>query len=56
MPENRAAKFPLQGLTDDGWSDEDEATATCACGAVQMVIVSSSSAYRPPKPQLILAA
>lgn len=31
--------FPLQGLTNDGWSNEDEATATCACGAVQMVIV-----------------
>jgi len=39
MSEDRSAKFPLQGLTDDGWSNEDEATATCACGAVQMVIV-----------------
>jgi hypothetical protein len=39
MSEDRSTKFPLQGLTDDGWSNEDEATATCACGAVQMVIV-----------------
>jgi hypothetical protein len=38
----RSTKFPLQGLTDDGWSTETEATATCACGAVQMVIVSAS--------------
>jgi hypothetical protein len=42
MSEDRSAKFPLQGLTDDGWSNEDEATATCACGAVQMVIVIAS--------------
>jgi hypothetical protein len=35
--------FPLQGLTSDGWSNEEEASATCACGAVQMVIVSRAS-------------
>lgn len=35
--------FPLQGQTDDGWSNDKEATATCACGAVQMVIVSLPS-------------
>jgi hypothetical protein len=40
----RFTKFPLQGLTDDGWSTEEEATATCACGAVQMVIVSTLQA------------
>ncbi|KAK4034253.1 Mss4-like protein [Parachaetomium inaequale] len=30
-------KFPVAGLTRDGWSTEDEATATCFCGAVQLV-------------------
>ncbi|KAH8597377.1 Mss4-like protein [Bisporella sp. PMI_857] len=28
--------IPLAGLADDGWSTEDEATATCFCGAVQL--------------------
>ncbi|KAF9063847.1 Mss4-like protein [Rhodocollybia butyracea] len=28
--------FPLAGLARDGWSNEDEATATCFCGAVQL--------------------
>ncbi|KAI9830063.1 MAG: hypothetical protein M1819_005893 [Sarea resinae] len=28
--------FPLAGLAHDGWSNEDEATATCFCGAVQL--------------------
>ncbi|RDW62817.1 hypothetical protein BP5796_11119 [Coleophoma crateriformis] len=28
--------FPLAGLANDGWSTEDEATATCFCGAVQL--------------------
>ncbi|TVY84849.1 hypothetical protein LSUE1_G001125 [Lachnellula suecica] len=28
--------FPLAGLATDGWSTEDEATATCFCGAVQL--------------------
>ncbi|KAB1671607.1 GFA family protein, partial [Klebsiella pneumoniae] len=28
--------FPLAGGADDGWSTEDEATATCFCGAVQL--------------------
>jgi hypothetical protein len=32
--------LPLSGLSRDGWSTEDEATLTCACGAVQMVAVS----------------
>ena len=41
MPDSKTSPqdFPLQGLTNDGWSNEEEATATCACGAVQMVIV-----------------
>ncbi|WVR08778.1 hypothetical protein IAU60_005836 [Kwoniella sp. DSM 27419] len=32
------SKFPIQGLTRDYWSNETEATATCFCGAVQMVV------------------
>lgn len=32
--------FPLAGQADDGWSTEDEATATCFCGAVQLAFVS----------------
>ena len=28
--------IPLAGGADDGWSKEDEATATCFCGAVQL--------------------
>lgn len=41
MPDSKTSpeQFPLQGLTNDGWSNEEEASATCACGAVQMVIV-----------------
>jgi hypothetical protein len=35
------AKFPVAGLARDGWSTEDEATATCFCGAVQLVFVST---------------
>ncbi|KAL3417970.1 histidine acid phosphatase [Phlyctema vagabunda] len=29
--------FPLAGSASDGWSKENEATATCFCGAIQMV-------------------
>ena len=32
--------IPLASLANDGWSKEDEATATCLCGAVQLVFVS----------------
>jgi hypothetical protein len=32
--------FPVAGLANDGWSNEDEATATCFCGAVQLAAVS----------------
>lgn len=32
--------IPLAGLASDGWSNEDEATATCFCGEVQLVFVS----------------
>ncbi|KAF7345651.1 Histidine acid phosphatase [Mycena venus] len=28
--------FPLAGSASDGWSTEEEATATCFCGAVQL--------------------
>ncbi|KAK4071073.1 uncharacterized protein Triagg1_6440 [Trichoderma aggressivum f. europaeum] len=29
--------FPLAGVARDGWSSDTEATATCLCGAVQVV-------------------
>ncbi|KAK9349564.1 Mss4-like protein, partial [Lipomyces doorenjongii] len=32
--------IPLAGCADDGWVKEDEATATCFCGAVQLAFVS----------------
>ncbi|KAF2655502.1 hypothetical protein K491DRAFT_548655, partial [Lophiostoma macrostomum CBS 122681] len=31
------SNFPLSGLANDGWSNEKEATATCYCGAVQLI-------------------
>ncbi|EGU87336.1 hypothetical protein FOXB_02095 [Fusarium oxysporum f. sp. conglutinans Fo5176] len=30
--------FPRAGLAQDGWSTKEEATATCYCGAVQLVL------------------
>jgi hypothetical protein len=33
--------IPLAGGAADGWSTEDEATATCICGAVQLKFVST---------------
>lgn len=30
---------PLASLARDGWSTDEEATATCFCGAVQLVFV-----------------
>ncbi|CAD0088166.1 unnamed protein product, partial [Aureobasidium vineae] len=30
--------FPVIHLSDDGWSTEEEATATCFCGGVQLVL------------------
>jgi len=35
-PSDSTSRFPLAGLSRDGWSTEDEATATCFCGAVQL--------------------
>lgn len=32
-------------LTHDGWSSEEQATATCFCGAVQLVVVSRRTVY-----------
>lgn len=32
--------FPVVQLSNDGWSSDEEATATCFCGAVQLVLVS----------------
>ena len=37
--------MPLAGLASDGWSKEDEATATCFCGTVQLAFVSLTSEY-----------
>jgi hypothetical protein len=37
--------IPLAGLADDGWSKEDEASATCFCGAVQLAFVSLPATY-----------
>lgn len=31
--------IPLAGGASDGWSNEEEATATCSCGAVQLKFV-----------------
>ena len=39
--------IPLASLANDGYSKEDEATATCFCGAVQLAFVNP-----PPKPFL----
>ena len=38
--DNSTPHIPLSGLVTDGWSKEDEATATCFCGAVQLAFVS----------------
>lgn len=32
--------FSMASLAHDGWSNEDEATATCFCGTVQLSFVS----------------
>ena len=32
--------LPLAGLANDGWSTDDQATATCFCGTVQLSFVS----------------
>jgi hypothetical protein len=32
--------IPLAGLAKDGWSRDGKATASCYCGAVQLVFVS----------------
>jgi hypothetical protein len=48
-------KFPVAGLARDGWSNEDEATATCFCGAVQLVLVSNPPTLTQPTPFLQVA-
>jgi hypothetical protein len=44
---------PLAGLASDGWSKEDQATATCYCGAVQLAFVRrhSLTCLDPTSPQ-----
>lgn len=41
--------MPRAGLAQDGYSDETEATATCFCGAVQMIFVRQISFIARPK-------
>ncbi|UQC79122.1 uncharacterized protein CLUP02_04601 [Colletotrichum lupini] len=46
--------IPLAGVAQDGWSTENEATATCLCGAVQLSFVRfhiNSSHNTNPKPK-----
>lgn len=40
--DNAQPYFPLAGGAGDGWSTDKEATATCFCGAVQLVFVSAN--------------
>jgi hypothetical protein len=44
-PSKDKSYIPLAGGASDGWSTEDEATATCFCGAVQMIFVSLPVRY-----------
>jgi hypothetical protein len=39
--------IPLAGIADDGFSTEQEATATCFCGAVQLKFVRLPSVGSP---------
>lgn len=39
-PDEAKYYIPLAGGAEDGWSKDDEATATCYCGAVQLAFVS----------------
>ncbi|KAH7151085.1 Mss4-like protein [Fusarium sp. MPI-SDFR-AT-0072] len=40
---HKAEKFvPRAGLAQDGWSAKEEATETCYCGAVQLVLITAS--------------
>ncbi|KAJ5912339.1 hypothetical protein N7504_001222 [Penicillium tannophilum] len=37
MSDDKSTPYiPLAGVSDDGWSKEHQATATCYCGAVQL--------------------
>jgi hypothetical protein len=45
--DNSKPYFPLAGGANDGWSKEDEATATCFCGAVQLAFVSLPQDFAP---------
>jgi hypothetical protein len=38
--------IPLAGVANDGWNKDDEATATCFCGAVQLAFVSCSPEFQ----------
>lgn len=42
--------IPLNSGVDDGYSKDNEATATCFCGAVQLLFVSVISLHRASSP------
>lgn len=39
---NSKPYIPVAGGADDGWSKDDQASATCYCGAVQLAFVGAS--------------
>lgn len=50
-----ATFIPLSGVAEDGWSTEDEATATCLCGTVQLAFVSRPTSLPPPaEPKMLI--
>ena len=38
--------YPVSSLAGDGWTSDDEATATCYCGSVQLAFVSDTPSPR----------
>ncbi|KAH6898035.1 Mss4-like protein [Thelonectria olida] len=42
---NTESSFPVAGIAQDGWSTEDEATATCYCGTVQLALPTSKPGF-----------
>ncbi|KFZ23499.1 hypothetical protein V502_02022, partial [Pseudogymnoascus sp. VKM F-4520 (FW-2644)] len=45
--------MPLAGGAGDGWSKEDEATATCFCGAVQLAFPTQGPGLPTQGPGLV---
>lgn len=48
--------IPVAGLARDGYSRDDEATATCFCGAVQLAFVSRCNHMSTPDPFMSLTS